>query len=174
VTVLFRENSKALPVTRTKHRGFTLIEILVVLLIVGIVIGFAVVAFGDFGASRRVKFAAEQFINDVKMAQHQAILETATFGVLVGNSTFQVYRYDSVNHWQTLKTNKVFRRYEFPDQVALHFQPNIESFKTPQIIINESGDMNSFTLIIDYKGEELAAIIGHHTGALELKMKPST
>ncbi len=37
------------------HKGFTLIEILIVLMIIGITLSFAILSFGDFGEGRKVK-----------------------------------------------------------------------------------------------------------------------
>ena len=41
------------------NKGFTLIEVMVVVVIIGITIGFAMLSFGDFGQSRRLLTAAE-------------------------------------------------------------------------------------------------------------------
>ncbi len=43
-----------------RNKGFTLIEILIVIVIIGITIGFALLAFGDFGESKRIIAALEQ------------------------------------------------------------------------------------------------------------------
>ncbi len=41
---------------RADLNGFTLIEILVVIVIVGITLSFALLAFGDFGSERRIRW----------------------------------------------------------------------------------------------------------------------
>lgn len=155
-------------------RGFTLVEILVVLLIIGITIGFAMLAFGDFGARRRVVFAAEQFVNDVKMVQNQAILENSTFGILVNQDSYRAFRFNAAMSWQVVSSNRIFRQHFFPKPASLRFQPKIGSAGTPQIIINESGDMSPFNLLVDIKGSVVAEVVGHHNGAIQLKTKPSS
>lgn len=153
------------------ERGFTLIEILVVLLIVGITIGFAMLAFGDFGAQRRAMFAIEQFVNDIKLVQHQAAIEISTYGVYVNQNDYQVFRFDPSGQWLKMTTNHIFRQHSFPTDVSVRFQPKIASHGAPQIVVNESGDMTSFHLMVELKGVVIGEVIGRHNGALQLKKK---
>jgi len=150
--------------------GFTLVEILIVLLIIGITISFALLAFGDFGATRRVELAAEQFANYVKLVQQHAILETGTFGILVEHKDYQAFRFDLVSGWQTLSAQSVFRLREFPSVAEVSFQTKMNSSPhTPQIIINESGDMTAFQLAFKSKGTDVAVVQGHHSGLIQIK-----
>ena len=155
----------------SNKNGFTLIEIMVVLLIIGITIGFALMAFGDFGAKRRVVLASEQFVNYVQLTQQQAILETSTLGITVTNRSYQATRFNSSKGWQLFPDKSIFRRYSFPTQVKLRFQPQIARGSNPQIVINESGDMNAFRLSVTIKDDEIAVITGHHNGLIELEKK---
>lgn len=154
-------------------QGFTLIEILVVLVIIGITVGFAMLAFGDFGAERSVLFAAEQLVHDIKTAQQQAILEIGTYGIRVNQHSYQVFRFDS-EHWQQFRSKKLYQIHLLPKNVTLEFQPKIDSEGNPQIVINESGEMNRFNLYIYMKKKVVAHIVGHHSGLIQLNTKPSS
>lgn len=160
-----------LEIGMSNNKGFTLIEILVVLFIIGITIGFALLAFGDFGAKRRVVLASEQFVTYVKLAQQQAILETSTLGITVNNNSYQASRYSLSNSWQLFPAKSIFRKYTFPSEALLKFQSQLSQGTHPQIVINESGDMNAFTLTVNIKGEVVAVIVGHHNGLIELEKK---
>lgn len=159
---------------KSNERGFTLVEILVVLLIVGITIGFAMLAFGDFGARRRAIFAIEQFVNDVKLVQHQAALEIATYGIRIEKTSYRVFRFNEATSWQALPHHRLFRQHFFPDAVSVSFQPKIGSEGAPQIIINESGDTTPFHLFFELKQTRLAEVVGYHNGLIQLKTKFSS
>lgn len=162
-----------LEIGMSNKRGFTLIEILVVLVIIGITLGFVLLALGDFGAKRRIILASEQFVNYVKLIQQQAILETNTLGVVVVHNTYQAMYFDSSSHWRFFPKSGIFRKREFPSPTELQFQPKIVSGNGPQIVINESGDMNAFNLRVNVNNEPVAVIVGHHNGAIVLEEKKS-
>ena len=152
-------------------RGFTLIEILVVLLIVGITLGFALLAFGDFGSKRRIITAAEQFVNYVKFAQQQAILETSTLGISLNRNSYQILRYQASSNWQPVSNKRVFHAQHFPDSAIVHMESNVKKMGNPQIIINASGDMTSFTLNFgSAKQVNIANVIGKHDGSVALQI----
>lgn len=163
-----------LEIGMSNKKGFTLIEIMVVLLIIGITISFALLAFGDFGAKRRVMLASEQFVNFVKLVQQQAIMETSTLGIYVDDHSYQALRLDSSSHWQRFPAHSVFRRHVFPTHATVQFNPKVSLAKDPQIIINESGDMNAFTLAVLIDNDEVAIIEGHHNGVIALNTKSSS
>lgn len=154
-----------------KHLGFTLIEILVVLVIIGITMTFAMLAFGDFGASRRVLLATEQFVNFVNLTEQQAILETNTLGIFVDSTSYQVYRLTENGTWNIFPSNSIFRRYYFPAQATLKLDSDISSSNSPQIIVNESGDMNPFQLTVLLKNKEITRVIGEHNGNMHIEKK---
>lgn len=158
----------------SSDRGFTLVEILVVLLIVGITISFAMLSFDDFGAKRRIVFATEEFVRHVNLVQHQAILEMSTFGILVDKNSYQVYRYADSTHWSAVSKNHIFTKHFFPSQAILKFQPQINTRGTPQIVINESGDMNPFQLLVGVKDSVISMISGSHSGAMTINIKPAS
>ena len=158
----------------TLARGFTLIEILVVMLIFGITISFAMLSFGDFGAKRRVVLAAEQFVNYVKLVQQQAVLETGTLGIRVDQNTYQALRFHPDKGWQLFPLKSIFRRREFPSSVFLQFEPRIPSGRDPQIVINESAEMNRFQLKVMMKDKKVVDIVGHHSGLLKMEVLGSS
>ena len=151
------------------NRGFTLIEILIVIVIIGITIGFAIIAYGDFGASRRLQFAAEQLVNTVKLAQQQAILESGTLGIRLNNSGYRILKYqNSSMQWQPISNKGVFKEKIFPKNTKIKL--NAKSINNaPSIILHAAGTMTPFTLTIgNNKEENIIIITGHHNGNIQL------
>lgn len=153
-----------------KNKGFTLIELLIVLIIIGITISFALLAYGDFGASRRIQFAAEQLVHHLKLAQQQAILESGTLGIRIDNSSYQILRFKNNKQWMTISNKGIFKMVYFPEHTVINLKTSIKpALKSPSIVINSSGDMTPFTLNIGTQSNPtLAIILGKHNGQISL------
>jgi general secretion pathway protein H len=152
----------------TINRGFTLIEILIVIVIIGITVGFAMIAFGDFGASRRILFSAEQLVNTLHLAQQQAILETSTLGLRIDNNSYQILRFENSSSWEPISNKGVFKVNYFPQHTVITLKTNTKPLQgSPSIIINSSGNMTPFTLSFGTSKETaLTVVTGSHDGSL--------
>lgn len=64
--------------TRMHPRGFSLIELVIVLLIMGIVIGFGVPLFAGYRSSQEVKLAGENITGQLRLARESAITSGTT------------------------------------------------------------------------------------------------
>lgn len=157
-----------------KQKGFTLIEILVVLLIVGITMGFAIMAFGDFGEKRRITIAAEQFTHFVKLVQQQAILETSTLGIRFNDNGYQVLRLSAHATWSPMSRKSILHQQQLPKGLVVNVRNTPSKHGNPVIVINSSGDMTAFT--VDFgtnKQASIATILGAHNGALTIQTATS-
>lgn len=153
------------------NRGFTLLEIMVVLVVIGITLGFALLSFGDFGQSRRILMASDQFVNTLRLAQQQSVLESSTLGILIQDNSYQIYRFYPPAQWKAISDRGVFGKQYFPADTSLQLISNIETpGATPEIIIHASGDMTAFQLNIGIKDNPpLKTLIGRHDGLLTYK-----
>lgn len=159
------------------NRGFTLIEILVVLLIIGITLGFALLAFGDFGRERRIVVAAEYFLNYVKFAEQQAILENNTLGILMDQSNYQLLRFQPPNQWQRLSNKNVFRQQHFPSNTIIHLdmEKNSGNAQNNMIVINTSGDITPFRLHLgSNEHHDVIRVLGMRDGTVTLQRNKSS
>lgn len=157
-----------------QQRGYTLIEILIVVVIISITVAFAVLAFGDFGKNRRILLSAEQFANYVKLIQQQAILETKPFGLYINGNTYQAFRFTTPGNWNALPQTSIFRKRFFPDGALIILNASGQQNNNPQIIIHASGDITPFVLdVLSNKKEPIASIAGEFNGNVILKRATS-
>ena len=76
-----------------KSIGFTLIEILVSMVIVGIILSFVVISYGDFGATRRLIMAQQHFADLIQLAQNRAIIANQTYGINISSTDYCFYQF---------------------------------------------------------------------------------
>lgn len=135
-----------------RNRGFTLLEILIVLIIVSIIAGFALLAVGDFGQARRVKAAAITLEKTIALAQVQAILESNLLGVAIETTRYRFYRYQwdktqGVMRWHVITRDRLFRPHSLPKNMQLKINQNTLP-DTPQILLSPSGDLTPFIITV--------------------------
>lgn len=140
---------------KSKSRGFTLIELMVVMFIIAIIIAVAVVALGDMGRSRKAKYIAEEIQTAIQSAQQTAIIQPTTIVFRLKNDSYQFRELKMIStangnleyHWQTLQ-DSIENNNQLPFYIYARFNG-----KENSIIINSSGAISAFTLDIGVKGE---------------------
>lgn len=157
-------------INRTKT-AFTLIEIMVVLVIIGIALTFTVLAMGDFGATRRIRVSAEQFAEYIRFIQQQAVLEDCSFGIRVTQHGYQVLRYNPLRGFETLSVLHVFQEQVFPSQAVIRLDA-IPTSAQPAIVIDSSGEFTPFTVYFESRsGKKIMVVTGKRDGTILERLK---
>lgn len=101
-----------------ERRGFTFIEILLALAIVGMVAGLGIFSYASYKARSCARFAAEQFVQDLRYAREQAMMRNCTVAV---DFTMVDYRIGPIDRTLpgnpisiVIKTNELTKRYGPP------------------------------------------------------------
>lgn len=152
--------------------GFTLIEILVVLVILGITASIALLAFGDFGESRRVRAEAERFVQKVRLIRHQAILEATTYGMKLTPTSYQVFVFSASKTW-TPVTSTLLKPYSFPPKILTHLTIQSTNKKTDKknwIVFQSSGEITPFSVNFGLKQQDnIAHVVVEDNGTTLFK-----
>ncbi|MGY4534788.1 general secretion pathway protein H [Pseudomonas sp. TE3786] len=139
--------------------GFTLIEIMVVLVILGTLIGLAVLSTGIAGPSRELRNEAERLTGLIGVLADEAVLDNREYGLWFDASSYQVLRYDSVtSKWQAVdKTPHALPVWavltlELEGSALKLPSPNGDdegqkgAERSPQLLILSSGELSPFRL----------------------------
>lgn len=143
-------------------RGFTLLELLIVLVIIGVVIAAVALSIHNFGSSQESRSAANIFRARTMYAEQNAIIQSTTIGLAISQAGYQFYRLQNkppseVITWQK-STIDALRYQAWPTSMDLRLSlpgnanaliPN-EPPEQPMIIFNPSGGVTPFILKIDH------------------------
>lgn len=155
-------------------KGFTLLELLVALVLIGIILSFATLTL-DSGEDRRVKEEAHRFFNLIKLAQEESILNGRELALEIDS---QGYRFTILtDEGQQVIDDPVFRERVFAE--FIHPVINIEKsqffLKTDKeeedtavkIFILSSGELTPFQVEFP-ASDKIYQVTGTIQGVVEM------
>ena len=145
-----------------RTRGFTLMEMLVVVAIIGIVAGGVLLSLNLTGRDPQLKTAGRRLLVLMRYAHDQAQLQTRDYGIVFTRHGYQFVVY-SVRHavWRPVSEDDALRRRTLPG--GLRFRLTVDARPivlrehpdphpgalVPQVMLFSSGDLSSFRITID-------------------------
>ena len=158
--------------------GFTLLELLIVLVIIGVVIGAVALSIHNSDSGQKVRSAANILRARLLFAEQQAVVQSTTIGFAVSQQGYQFYRLQDRSSsmqlfWQPIKHQEAMKLQVWPGDfnisLSLPNNPNALVPNTlperPVIVFNPSGGVTPFTLRLDS-----FVITGKATGAITIGM----
>jgi general secretion pathway protein H len=152
---------------RARARGFTLLEILVVIVIIGVMVSMATLSIGVLGADREVEEETRRVWAVLRQAREEAELQALDLAVFVGTTDYEFLRFDTRrNEWQPVVDDKLYAQRTLPQGLRFRLwmegreivlKPGLpdrskkdESQKwPPQLTVLSSGDVVPFELQLE-------------------------
>ena len=134
-----------------RRNGFTLLEILVVLAIIGITLSLAVINLGDDRLDRQLDEEGRRLKALITLASEQAILQNREIALAVTTSQYQFLTL-AEKKWQPIAGDRILRlRTLKPGQklsLDLENRPVIlpDSPDSPQVFLLSSGEISPFLI----------------------------
>ncbi|HLZ98766.1 MAG TPA: type II secretion system minor pseudopilin GspH [Steroidobacteraceae bacterium] len=148
-----------------RSRGFTLVEILVVVVIMAVVISLAMMSVGVTGRDSQIDEESRRIEGLLGLLHERALLEGRDFGLRIEPSAYEFVVYEADrDRWLRLDQDREFRHRELPKGVDFELQldsqtvvlkPVDQNFKSdqvsqsPQVAIAASGEGTPFRLTLE-------------------------
>jgi general secretion pathway protein H len=147
---------------RLPHNGFTLLELLVVLIIVGVIVGGAMISIGDPGIDK-IREENQRLMALIQLAQEEAILQSRDSGIGFWQNGYAFFEpTNTVDEngnaiWAQLEDD-ILRQRALPDGMRLHLTledvevvMNAVAVNRPQVPILSSGEISPFQVMLTYE-----------------------
>jgi general secretion pathway protein H len=160
--------------SRLRHNGFTLIEVMVVLVIIGVLVSFAVLSLGDGGKRDRLLEEGKRLAALIELASDQAVLEGREWGVHVAADGY-LFMFLKDGKWQEATGDNLFRARQLEDGFSLELRmedvavtltpPGEEADEkekaplAPQVFLMSSAERTPFEVVITAPGGQPVIVV---------------
>jgi len=155
------------------QRGFTLLELMVVLVIIGVILTFVSLSSGGDPRAEQMQREAQRLIALLELASEEAVLRSEQLAVRFGETEYE-FMILHAGRWFALDDDPTLRLRELPKGIELRLEleenppPGLsaEDVEAPQVFLLSSGEMTPFALILSAPESERrfrieATLLGH-------------
>lgn len=164
----------------SRQTGFTLIEILVVMVLLGLLSGVAVFTLGSGKQQRELANEAQRLHALLRMASEEAILTNSEIGFSIDEDGYEFLEYDDREFtWSDSKV-AILKSRQFPEWVVVEFQRDGENrnilgseeddAKRPDMMLMSSGEVNPFTIRLQVDKNSDGQFVISSDGLEEIKL----
>ena len=160
-------------------QGFTLIEVLVVIVIISIILGLAVININPSSPTEKLQTEAARLARLIELAGEEAVLSSQHIGIQLSDNgyRFMVYR---DNDWKELE-DKFLKSYHLPEEieftllmeeVKIDTGDDNKNKERPNILAFSNGELTPFEITLRSQQHEASVILsGNALGTLTLETK---
>lgn len=159
--------------------GFTLLEIMVVLLIIGIMMSMAVLSIGSQDRAKGVQNEMLRMQGLFTLAAEEAVFGVREWGVKFGLHGYEFLVQDEKNKWQKPAfEERLLKPRHWPDEILMTLQVEGETLTNevkpedpPQLIFSSDGEKTPFQLDLELPANHLESVRFRLTGGMNGVMR---
>ncbi len=103
-----------------QESGFTLLEIMLVIFLMGVMVSGVVMTISAAGADSQLKKEAARFVGILELAEEEALLRSLEMGLIVEDNQYEfVYLDNDDSRWKVFTESKFFTQITLPEEMLL-------------------------------------------------------
>jgi general secretion pathway protein H len=135
-----------LPKHKHRQQGFTLIEVMLVIVLIGVMVSAVQFTFSGNKAEQLLEQNSARFAGVFDVAAEYGLLNNIELGLFVEKNTYQFLGYDGVS-WSPIASNPMFEVFTLPEGIEITLQLDDLPIEEPllfdsSLLINEDQDDN--------------------------------
>ena len=175
-----------------RQQGFTLIEVLLVVLLIGIVSGIVLLAASPNDSSRLVASESERLAEVLNLVAEEAVNNNEQMGMLLDDNGYRFVSFDDKTQQWLPASNSLFAPYELPPVMSIHLLKDDASktlvltdknnqdkgmvdkqVLTPQVLFLSSGETSAVVLELSAQDGEPQTVSLDDLGTITLSTDDS-
>jgi general secretion pathway protein H len=151
---------------RRSHAGFSLLELLIVVVIIGLLAGAVTLSMGSLGNDRELEEETRRLRGVMDLLHEESLMQSRDYGVMFTTTGYRFYVYDYQQlTWVVPQADRLLEQHTLSPQLSLTLVldgrnvPLLREFEQqdvenpePQVMLLASGEVTPFTIQVERDG----------------------